>query len=279
MEDLLILDSAIRDWVLIPIVAVMFIVAILRNNITKLMQTEKKSDLKAIQQSQTLIRTRRLVGNAHRIPASSFEARKFIFGNKDTGVLAVTGGTDGGSSSGQSAMMNPMMNPMMSDPSHMMDMMKNNMAMFVPQILLMTWVSYFFSGFVAVKIPFTLTVRFKSLLQRGIELAQLDISYVSALSWYFLVLFGLRGVISLALGEGNVADDAKMMQAQMDTGAMMQQTDIIKAYTSERENLELVQHLWWLEDAERRLVHTKAAVVVAPNKSVKQSSKKREKLH
>ena len=50
MEDLLVLDSAIRNWVLVPIVAVMFIVAILRSNITRLMQEDKKSDLKAIQQ-------------------------------------------------------------------------------------------------------------------------------------------------------------------------------------------------------------------------------------
>jgi hypothetical protein len=50
MEDLLVLDSAIRNWVLVPIVAVMFIVAILRSNITRLMQEDKKTDLKAIQQ-------------------------------------------------------------------------------------------------------------------------------------------------------------------------------------------------------------------------------------
>jgi len=272
-----VLDSSIRDWVLIPIVAVMFIVTILRTNITKLMQTGKKSELKAIQQSQTLIRTRRLAANANKLPPSSFEAHRNILAHKETGLLAVTGSAEGN----QSPMASAMMNPMMSDPSYMMDMMKNNMAMIVPQILLMTWVSYFFSGFVAVKIPFPLTVRFKPLLQRGIELASLDVSYVSSLSWYFLVLFGLRGVLSLALGEGNVTDDTKMMAGQMDTGAMMQQMDIIKTYTSERENLELVQHSWALEDAERRLVNRDRKNITLPSSpsssSSKSSSKRKEK--
>jgi len=268
MEELLILDTDIRNWVLIPIVAVMFIVAILRNNITKLMQVEKKLDLKSVQQSQTLLRSRRLVANAHRLPPAAFESRRNQFGNKESGVLAVTGNADSAQS--------PMMNPMMSDPSHMMDMMKNNMAMIVPQVLLMTWVTYFFSGFVAVKIPFPLTVRFKALLQRGIEMASLDVSYVSALSWYFLVLFGLRGVISLALGEGHVADDAKMMQQQMDASAMMQQMDIVKVYTSERENLELVQHVWVLEDVEQRVVLKDSA---ASHKVPKALLEKKEKFN
>lgn len=35
----------------------------------------------------------------------------------------------------------------------MVDMMKKNMAMIVPQILIMTWVNYFFSGFVLGKLP------------------------------------------------------------------------------------------------------------------------------
>eukprot|EP00026_Physarum_polycephalum_P015503 Phypoly_transcript_16203.p1 GENE.Phypoly_transcript_16203~~Phypoly_transcript_16203.p1 ORF type:complete len:285 (+),score=75.31 Phypoly_transcript_16203:80-856(+) len=246
MEDLLVLDSAIRNWVLVPIVAVMFIVAILRSNITRLMQEDKKSDLKAIQQSQTLLRTKRLIVNGHKLPPHAFEARRQLFTDKDRGILAIKGDP-----AAQPAA-NPM--SMMSDPTQMMGMMKNNMAMIVPQMLLMGWVSYFFSGFVAVKLPFPLTVRFKALLQRGIELASLDVSYVSALSWYFLVLFGLRGVIALALGEGQVVDDTKLMQQQMDATAMMQQMDITKVYISERENLELVQHNWSAEDAEIRLV-------------------------
>jgi len=247
MEDLLVLDSAIRNWVLIPIVAVMFIVAILRSNITRLMQVDKKTDLKSIQQSQTLLRAKRLIVNCHKLPPSAFESRRTLFTAPDRGILAIRGDP---AAQGQNAMMNPMM----SDPSHMMDMMKNNMAMIVPQMFLMGWVSYFFSGFVAVKLPFPLTVRFKALLQRGIELASLDVSYVSALSWYFLVLFGLRGVISLALGEGQVVDDTKLMQQQMDASAMMQQMDITKVYTSERENIELVHHKWVGEGVEERLV-------------------------
>lgn len=39
------------------------------------------------------------------------------------------------------------------------------------------------------------------------------------------------------------------MQQQMDASSMMQQMDITKVYTSERENLELVQHVWAAEDA------------------------------
>ena len=54
-------------------------------------------------------------------------------------------------------------------------------------------VSYFFSGFVMVKVPFALSFRFKAITQRGVEaLASLDTSYVSSFSWYILVSVGLQ---------------------------------------------------------------------------------------
>lgn len=58
-----------------------------------------------------------------------------------------------------------------------------------------------------VKLPFPLTPRFKSMFQRGIEsLDGLDETYISSLSWYFVVLFGLMGVNSLIMdGEGGIA--------------------------------------------------------------------------
>lgn len=72
---------------------------------------------------------------------------------------------------------------MMSDPSMMMDMMKKNLNMIVPQMLSMFWVNFFFSGFVIAKIPFPLTQKFRGMLQRGVDLQSLDVTYVSSLSW------------------------------------------------------------------------------------------------
>ena len=99
----------------------------------------------------------------------------------------------------------------------MTDMLKKNLNMIVPQMMTAAWVNFFFTGFVVGKVPFPLTQRFRGMLQRGIELQSLDVTYISSLSWYFLNFFGLRGVFSLCLGQ-NELDDAQAMQQQMAMG-------------------------------------------------------------
>jgi hypothetical protein len=41
------------------------------------------------------------------------------------------------------------------------------------------------------------------MLQRDIATPDMDVRYVSALSWYFLNLFGLNGLFKLMLGSEN----------------------------------------------------------------------------
>ena len=59
-----------------------------------------------------------------------------------------------------------------------------------------------------VKLPFPPTLGFKSMLQRGIETPDMDVRWVSSLSWYFLNFFGLNGLYRLILGNDNCASSS-----------------------------------------------------------------------
>jgi len=207
MEELL-LDPRIRNWVLLPIMIVTFLVQALRHYVTEYMklssaQSQQETDPRKIYEKQLLLRARRLRTNANCIHSQAFRSRKGLFLNAESGLLTV----ESNKKKAEDPMSQlPMMNPMFA-----MDMMKRNLAMVVPQLLIGALVNFFFSGFVAVKLPFSLPQKFKTMLQRGIMLHSLDPSYVSSLSWYFLVLFGLRGLNTLLLGDtAPILDTAAM---------------------------------------------------------------------
>lgn len=78
---------------------------------------------------------------------------------------------------------------------------------------------------------------------------------MTSASMYFLILFGLRGIYSLVLGE-NAVDDAQLMQQQMSGGMMpgAPGVDMGAMFKEEAENLELVKQEDALENAERSLI-------------------------
>ena len=122
--DELLLDPAIRDWVLVPIVVVMLFVGIFRHNITVLMKGEKKpGSAQSVADSQALMKSSLLRLHGEYIPRRSFYARKEFFNHPDRGFFK----QDKRSSPAN----------MMSDPSMMMDMMKGNVSMVIPQMLIM----------------------------------------------------------------------------------------------------------------------------------------------
>eukprot|EP00475_Leptophrys_vorax_P004600 TRINITY_DN1274_c0_g2_i2.p1 TRINITY_DN1274_c0_g2~~TRINITY_DN1274_c0_g2_i2.p1 ORF type:complete len:215 (-),score=69.23 TRINITY_DN1274_c0_g2_i2:32-676(-) len=157
----------------------------------------------------------------------------------------------------------PQINP--EEMAGSMDMMKQSMLGIVPQMLSIGWVSYFFSGFVLLKLPFPLTDTFKQMLQRGINLQSLDASYVSSLSWYFITLFGLRGLFSIVLGGDNAADDTKLLQQQAAMGGMMgggpampglggMKPDLSKPFKEEKDELAIYEHKYVVPRAQYRLL-------------------------
>lgn len=90
---------------------------------------------------------------------------------------------------------NPMADP--AGMEMMMDGMKKQFTQIIPQTFIMSWVTFFFTGFVLIKLPFPLTLRFKAMLQRDILTKDMDATWVSSLSWYFLNLFGLQSIFTL----------------------------------------------------------------------------------
>ncbi|CAO3632213.1 unnamed protein product [Mucor hiemalis] len=133
----------------------------------------------------------------------------------------------------------------------------------VPQMIIMGWINFFFQGFVVIKLPFPLTPRFKQMLQSGVDTRDMDVTWVSSLSWYFLNLFGLGSVFSLILGDNNAAGvDMTAMSSMpgMMPGAMPgmgqpgQPQDFNKLFLAEKENVMITPHVWDLDDIEDRLL-------------------------
>ena len=241
--ELLPLDDKIRDWVLLPILLLCVLVSMGRQSASALMTSRStKLDLEASRPKSLLVRSSRLRAFAYLLTPTAFRARKALFDDKKTGLLRVKKqGKDGA----------PPPNPLQ-NPEVMNNMMKQQVTQMMPQMAMMGFVSYFFSGFVAAKVPFPLTNGFREMLQRGVLLTTLDVSYVSSLSIYFMCMFGLSGLLSLLLS-GPIMDDMQM-QMQMQQQQQQQPFDAAKAFASERESLELVHHRFFGPDAEARVL-------------------------
>jgi len=122
------------------------------------------------------------------------------------------------------------------------------------------------------------------MLQSGVGTRDLDVRWVSSLSWYFLTLFGLQPVYNFILGSNNGepiswvmvmfpfwtalinlflgANQVTQQMAMANGGGggiMGPEQDPDKLFLGEAENLEVLEHRWILEGIEDRLVAQLAA--------------------
>jgi hypothetical protein len=125
----------------------MILTGILRHYATVLMQsTPKKPDAPTLREQQSLLRGVMLRNNFWVLPLPSFEARKtYLVDGYRSGKFLKDPENRG------KAPANPMTDPAGMDA--MMGMMKGNIAMIVPQTLIMGWINAFFSGFVISMTP------------------------------------------------------------------------------------------------------------------------------
>jgi len=215
--------------------------------IQQLLKSDPVVSADDIKVKQTVARAQRLRRFGRFVTLRAYAMRKQYFIRKEGGVLK------------KDPPVNPMSNPM-TNPMAMMDGMKGNISYIVPNMVMMTFISYFFSGFVLVKVPFDLTNRFKVMLQRGVDLSTLDVSYVSSLSWYFLLMYGLRSVFRLVLGDDEAAqEEQRMMQMQMGMGmggmgGGMNAPQPKALYKQESTSLKIHSHKCVLDDVEQSLL-------------------------
>ncbi|KAL6851274.1 hypothetical protein ACO1O0_008402 [Amphichorda felina] len=244
-------DPQLFYWILIPITIVMILTGVLRHYASVLMATApKKLDARGIREQRSLGRGVSLRSNHHVLSQRSFETRRdYLTAGFESGAFLKEPEKKG----------QPPANPM-TDPSQMdgmMGMMKNNMAMIIPNTLIMSWINAFFSGYVIMKLPFPLTIKFKSMLQAGVQTKEMDPRWMSSISWYFLCIFGLQFVYVFLLGSDNAASQLnQQMQAQQMPNPMMggPGQDPDKQFKAEAENLAVVDHYSVLDDVEDRLL-------------------------
>lgn len=248
------LDEKIRDYVLLPIFVVVVMTSALRSNLLMIFKGETKIDMKEVKTNNMLSRCKKLKDNAHYLGDRALKSRKAYFIRKDSGVL-----------------MKPpkQKDPMQQlsagpDPMMAMGMLKNQMVFVILQGGLAYWVSHLFSGFLVAKTPFPLTFQFKSMLQRGVEVASLEPGYVSSLCWYIFVMMSSSGLLGLLQSfkdsskSDEMDDPMSIMMGPM--GGMspmmpggMGGPDMSKVYKQEQESLEILQHDYILEGIETEL--------------------------
>ncbi|KDQ64890.1 hypothetical protein JAAARDRAFT_64701 [Jaapia argillacea MUCL 33604] len=254
------LDPQIRDWVLFPITLVMILVGILRHYVVILLQSQpKKLSRAAIREQRALVRAQILRATSAKspIPPTYYKSiSQHLSKAFNDGTYLKDGPPEGDAPSKPP---NPLTDPAAMDG--MMSGMKTQMVMMVPQMIIMGWINFFFQGFVLIKLPFPLTLGFKSMLQRGIETPDMDVRWVSSLSWYFLNFFGLNGLYRLILGGENAADASRDMASPFAAASAAPQApgqaqDYNKLFKTERDNLEFAEGLysWVGNDVEDRVL-------------------------
>jgi hypothetical protein len=91
--------------------------------------------------------------------------------------------------------------------------------------------------------------------QQGIRMPNIDPSFVSSMSWSFLLIYGLSGILSLMITDTKALEESLMASS----GNMMMQNqnmmggpgkDFNQVFKVEKENYEILNYKFALEEVE-----------------------------
>lgn len=233
------LDPALRTWVLIPISLATLLMGLIRRNLTIFATKEPSTNIFKVRDTNRLKRSVNLRRNSAYLSEAQLEARRFYFicdggalhmPPKDLSVLT--------------ALMNP---------ESLANQVISLFLSIVPSMIMGTVARYMFAGLAVCRLPFTLTPRFRPMLQTGIEMVgqNLDVRYVSSLSWYILNLFGNTALLSLVTGS---SDDDMFVPTSSVASQIALNISPDKVFDKEKLALTKLQYSCHLEVAERELL-------------------------
>lgn len=206
-----VLDPAIRTWILLPMVAVVFLFGLLRPYLEQLVLGPRTASASSATRDELvekvipmslLQRSMMLRENGSVLREEAYVARVQYLKQALTAALAVV---------------RPPVNAMM-DPSMMGQMMKNNVLGLVQHYALVQFFTSLFSGYIVAKFPFPLPEGFRALTQRDIELPELDVSYATSFSLYFLIQLCMRGLFVLIQEPPQLPESVRMQLAAAQAG-------------------------------------------------------------
>lgn len=239
MSDLL-LDRNIRTWIFIPIILMTLLLGILKHYLSMCFDKDViNTELIHLREKYYLLRLRTLKMKGSYIPKNSYLIRVNYFVN-ETNTLKMN------KTFANKDVLTPNFNP-----NVYFNMLKNNLINILPMFLTGSWIVYMYSDFIATKLPFSLTLRFKTMLQRSMSFNELNEPWVSSASWYFLCVFGLRNIFNIILGDDNMANLDKNFDDHFQQQQQHQQSlnnNIEQILQREIEELQIIQHDWILKE-------------------------------
>ncbi|CAD52722.1 ER membrane protein complex subunit 3 [Plasmodium falciparum NF54] len=252
--DALILDEQIRIYALLPIFVIVVLVCIIKSNLAQMIHPGPKTDMEKLSQNNYLSRFDLLKSNNGLLSPLAFISRKLFYNKPEVGYF-----------NDLPEQANPFDALLKQDPSDLFGMMKNQIPFLVLQLGLGFLINLFFSGYLVAKIPFPLTYKFKSTLQMGMDIELLDMKFVSSLSWYFLVMFGSSGLISIIdyfvlqdkdRSQNNAMDNLMATHNPLakPPGNMNNIPDLRKFFNKKKEELDNVKYEFLLENIECELL-------------------------